>query len=564
MTQLAAGKSVFVGVPTMDNGSDLWDEKIAPLIKAHPEWRQWLPKSGVGAKGGKVDGLVLFENGAKLRFMTSKGGDENRSGYTGDFLVATEVDRYMETGKAEGSPLDQMISRVSGYGKKCKVVLECTVTTKQSRIWREVMTEGTGSKLWYACPKCQRWQPFEDENLTYEGENELDVEDSARLICKYCDHAINEASRQVMIQKPKMVHRGQTIDERGLLIGEEPKTRTFGMRCNIFTSPIFPLGMVATERWKALRAKDQGDISQYKTYMQHRMALPWEDEEETQRELSVSFLRKREAEHEGEVFRVPDWAQFLVMTVDIQKDRLYWHVDAWGESEISQVVDKGIIPFDSPRDEDVHAALNKVDAMASDGWLMQGEVGDKIFVPRVRLVDCGHNSKALSPWLKQHRSTWKGARGYGVNEKAPTGEKAIFEILDTLQVRRQTDGNLWVFIHTVNVKATITDRYFAEPGQVGYTVVPIGAEADHYYYHLTSEERYFDEKKNMFLWRKRAGRKRNDFFDCRVYSYAAAKLAWRDLEREEGARQTAIERESNPHKRVTGLSEFIHRRGRAW
>ena len=105
----------------------------------------------------------------------------------------------------------------------------------------------------------------------------------------------------------------------------------------------------------------------------------------------------------------------------------------------------------------------------------------------------------------------------------------------------------------------MTDRYFAEPEQVGYTIVPVGAESQNYYFHLTSEERYWDEKKKIFLWRKRAGRGRNDFFDCRIYSLVAAKLAQREVEREENARQVAVLEEKEIVKKPSGFTAFINR-----
>jgi len=557
ITQVASGEGVLVGVPTMDMASGLWEQKIRPLLASHDEWKQYLPQTGSGSKGGKVTDLIVLANGSWIRFLSAHGGDEKRSSHTGRVLVCTEVDRYAGEGKTEASPLDQMMMRTDGFGERARIVLECTVTTADSRIWREAMVEGTGSEMWYACPHCDRWQKWEEEQLVYTGEDELAIEESARLICRYCDGQVTESHRMGMIQDPRLVHRGQEIDKNGATIGPEPKTRTFGLRCNIFSSPIFTLRQCATQLWKARNALELGDVNLMKAWRQSKMAYPWIDEEEQQRELSVSYLRKREQEHEGEMRKVPEWVEYLTMTVDIQKDRLYWMVRVWGDKEVNQPLDKGVIKFETVLDDGVEKAMNTVADYARMGWEEDGV----IHVPTIKMVDCGYNYRFLSKWLKRNKD-WMGCKGFGVGSARPTGAKSIFEIPEVLQVRVQNDGNKLCFVDTVHVKALITDRYFAEPEMVGYTIVPVGAEADNYYYHLTSEERYWDEKKELFLWRKRAGRNRNDFFDCDVYSLAGARLAQRKLDKTAKARAVKVEEEKKTKKAKPGFTSFINRRGR--
>ena len=557
ITQIASGEGVLVGVPTMDMASGLWEQKIRPLLEAHSEWKTYLPQTGSGSKGGKVTDLVTLTNGSWVRFLSAHGGDEKRSSHTGRVLVCTEVDRYAGEGKIEASPLDQMIMRTDGFGERGRTVLECTVTTEKSRIWREAMIEGTGSELWYACPHCDRWQKWEEDQLVYDGDDELEIEESARLVCKYCQGKVTESLRMGMIQDPRLVHRGQEIDANGVTKGPEPKTRTFGLRCNIFSSPIFTLRQCATQLWKARQAMELGDINLMKAWRQSKMGMPWIDEEEQQRELSVSFLRKREAEHEGEIRLVPEWCEYLTMSVDIQKDRLYWICRAWGDKEVNQVLDKGLEKFETVLDDGVDKALNLIDEYCRMGW----ENDDKLYTPTIKMVDCGYNYRFLAKWLKKHKD-WIGCKGFGEGNARPTGEKAIYQEPDVLQLRRQNDGNILCFVDTVHVKGLVTDRYFAEPEMVGYTIVPVGAEANNYYYHLTSEERYWDEKKGMYLWRKRAGRNRNDFFDCDVYALAGSRLAQRKLNRSEQAREARIEKEKTVTPRSAGFKSFIHRRGR--
>jgi phage terminase large subunit GpA-like protein len=557
ITQIVSGEGVLVGVPTEDMATGLWEQKIVPLLEAHPVWKEWLPTTGSGSRGGKVRSLVTLNNGSWVRFLSAHGGDEKRSSHTGRVLVCTEVDRYAGEGKVESSPLDQMIMRTDGYGEKGRTVLECTVTTEKSRIWREAMVEGTGSTLWYSCPECTRWQPWEEEQLVYDGDDELGIEQSARLVCKFCQFRVDESARLGMIQDPRLVHRGQEIDAHGMIRGEEPRTRTFGLRCNVFSSPIFTLRQCATQIWKARLAVELGDINLMKAWRQSKMALPWIDEQEQQRELSVSFLRKRESQHEGEIRVVPEWCEYVTVAVDLQKDRLYWLARAWGDKEVNQVLDKGIEKFETVLDDGVDKALSKVDDYCRVGWENDG----KVFTPTIQLVDCGYNYRFLTKWLKTHKS-WTGVKGFGENSLRPTGEKAILDIPGVLQLRRQTDGNTLCFVDTTQVKALITDRYFAEPEHVGYTIVPVGAEADNYYYHLTSEERFWDEKKGAYLWRKRAGRNRNDFFDCDVYSLAGARLAQRKLDRTAVARANQVEIEKITTPKPRGFSSFINRRGR--
>jgi hypothetical protein len=70
------GETVIYGVPTLDMVQDKWEEDLLPAIQAS-RYRELLPRSGQGSRGGRVTSRVNFRNGAALRFMT--GGPATRA-----------------------------------------------------------------------------------------------------------------------------------------------------------------------------------------------------------------------------------------------------------------------------------------------------------------------------------------------------------------------------------------------------------------------------------------------------------------------------------------------------
>lgn len=526
-------EDIIVGLPDMDLARGVWNEKILPVI-AGTKYRDLLPTSGAGAKGG-VPNAIQLKNGAWLRFMAAGGGDAQRSSHTARVIIMTEVDKMDDIGEAseEADPVRQIEMRADAF-EHSKIIMECTVTHEGGRIWQEAMVLGSGGQVFVPCPVCGKHQIMDRSGLFFEEDDAITAEETARYRCAKCGDMWDERKRRLALERPVLVHRGQSVGDDGKVIGDLPRTRTFGMQWNVLYSPMQSLGKTAAQQWTVDKS---GEQEAQKAMVQSKWAIPWVDET-VSREVNFSMLRKMADSSGVKLGVVPRWASWVVMAVDVQKRCMYWHAEAYAPNACSQVIDYGVIdildgaigtsrdddvevdPDREASDESIHRALGEAAQIATKGW--PGATGAR-HEPRVCLVDTGYRTDVIQAWLR-NRTRWHGVKGIGKNQRGKiTGAKAIFQISDIVQIRQQDDGSFLWFVNVDHTKALVHDRFFIAEGEAGHTTIPADVTRS-YLFHLTAERREYDKTGDGFTWVKQRGRRRNDYLDCRSYGVAAHKF----------------------------------------
>src|SRR5262249_36498361 len=146
------GETVLCGVPSLDIVDDKWKTDILPAINAS-RYKDLLPKTGEGSRGGKVTSRVDFLNGVTLRFMTGGGDDQSRAAFTTRVLIVTEVNGFARSGASsiEADQLSQLEGRTRAYGDRARIYYECTAGLEDAGIWPEY-ANGTQSRLALPCP----------------------------------------------------------------------------------------------------------------------------------------------------------------------------------------------------------------------------------------------------------------------------------------------------------------------------------------------------------------------------------------------------------------------------
>ncbi len=530
-------EDVIVGIPDMELARGIWTEKIKPVIEA-TRYQALLPTTGSGARGG-VPTSIELKNGVFLRFMGAGGGDAQRSSHTARIIIMTEIDKMDDIGEAseEADPVSQIEMRADAYADTSKILLECTVTTELGRIWQEAMVTGTGAKVHVPCPKCGAFQPLEPGGLVFDGQDVLTAEESARYRCCKCEAMWTDSERRNALLRPLLVHRGQEVVD-GAVIGEIPRTRTFGLHYNVLYSPMQSLGKTAAQQWEA----DNSELKEKKkAMMQSKWAVPWHEEMVGTNVLSYSFLRQRALASEVEMKLVPEWYEFLIMEVDVQKRWLYWHVDAYRRDGTSQVVEYGVTDIVDDSDKSIRKALDQTFDIAQEGWPLQNAVEgeESVIQPRLCLLDTGYRYDIIAGWLKG-RTGWFGVKGIGRGMKQKmTGSKSMFTIPGIVQIRMQDDGNKIWFVEVDNTKALVQDRYFLGQSQPGYTEVPKDVTQG-YMMSLTAEKReYSGNNDDGFVWVK--VRRRNDYLDCRSYGVAGAMYLAQKMKRDDAGLKAKVD-----------------------
>ena len=496
-------EDVIFGLPSMDLASGMWMEKLNPVIE-DSIYKDLLPTKGAGSRGGSFS-AVRFKNGVNLRFMGAGGGAEQMSSHTAKYVIMTEVDK-MDQSRGEGTEADpvSLIQNRCDAFEDSKIVMECTVTNEQGRIWQEAMVNGSGGEIYVPCPKCNFFQELNKEGLTFDPESAVSAEETARYKCAKCETLWDNSMRLEALNTPKLVHRGQYIDNDGNVSGPLPPTKNFGIHYNVLHSPMQSLAKTAGQQWEA----DRSDLKEVKKAMiQSKWAIPYRDEDIDREQISLTTLRKLAEQSDYRLKEVPEWSNSLIMTVDIQKGYLFWQVEAYNVNSLDSIVyEYGTVDQREDTDEGFFRMMQEINEISI-------EIGCDM-----KMVDTGYRYDLLSPWLKRNPS-WYGVKGIGKGQKARlTGKKDIYKLDGIFRIRVQDDGNRIWFIEVDNTKALVHDRYLIEGDVEGRRFVPSDVDIT-WLKSMTAEQRVWDELGEDFTWEKT--RRRNDYLDCASYGIAA-------------------------------------------
>jgi phage terminase large subunit GpA-like protein len=332
------GETVIVGIPSEDMAAEKWLVDFQPVFEASPRLRELLPNRGGGSRGGQAT-TIRFTNGSVLRFMTGFGKDHKRSGSTSRVIAITEVDKLDTVGERseETTKVNQILARSASYDDQAVAYLECTVSTTEGRIWREY-TGGTESRILKRCPHCHAWVAPEREHLVgwREAHSSAEARRQSVFICPSCTVILTDDDRREMLASSRLVHRDQSIDESGQVIGPEPESDVLGFRYSAFDNPFCKPGTIGELEWQASHVTDPD--AHEKMLLQFYWSLPWEvDPEQTIADLTVSQIITRQRNFSRG--HIPDDAHFVTVGIDIGKFLLHWAAIAWSDGATGHVID---------------------------------------------------------------------------------------------------------------------------------------------------------------------------------------------------------------------------------
>lgn len=407
-------EDVIVGLPDLDMAADKWKKDLLPVIQ-RTKYASLLPNNGAGAKGSAKLRAVHFENGATLRFMSAGGGDKSRAGYTSRVVVITEtdgMDKAAETSR-EADPIKQLEARTRAYGARKRVYMECTLTTEQGRTWQEY-TAGTESRIVVRCPHCEKWTAPGRGDLHgwQDCENEVDAAAKAYFACPECEHLLTVDERREANAGSVLLHRGQTIDG-GEVIGDAPRTSTFGFRWGGFNNLFVEPGDFGADEWKASRATDEENAEM--EMCQFVWAVPYQPPKLDEQPLSSEAIVKRVSGY-AKGF-VPDETMVLTVGLDIGKYLCHYTAIAWQEEARGLVVDYGRFEVASDQmgtERALLIALREFRDMANAGWSQR--TGEPMTPARV-FVDAGYQTQVIQQFCREAGRRFLPCFGRGASQQ---------------------------------------------------------------------------------------------------------------------------------------------------
>ncbi|HEY4759563.1 MAG TPA: terminase gpA endonuclease subunit [Thermoguttaceae bacterium] len=412
-------ETTIAGGPTMIVNRDKFNKELLPAILAS-RYRDQLPSDGSGSRGGWVE-EITFNNSAAIKFMASKGGDERRSSYTARCVVLTEIDKFDQAGGAsrETDPVTQMEDRsLSFLESERRFHGECTVSIRTGRIWTE-FEKSTASIIVCQCPHCEDWVTPEREHLAgwQDAESEIDARRRAYFACPACGSRLTEKQRVEMNRAAKLLHRGQKIDQYGLITGDPPATNTFGFRWNAFNNLFWTPGEIAAKEWKTHHSTAMAEQAAEKELCQYYWAIPYESPDFDSTPLDVHQVRRRFSERKYTRGLIPEDSNRLSMAIDCGQRFCTWKIIAWRPGCRGHIADYGTFEVHS-RDQAVDKALlsalrNFRDDVISQGWHTPA---GEIRMPDVVFIDGGWKSEIIYEFIRESGPRFRPAIGYGLSQ----------------------------------------------------------------------------------------------------------------------------------------------------
>lgn len=350
---------VIVGAPDLNMVADKWTKDFLPVIKASPRLARWLPRNGKGTKDGSSAININFTNGTWLRFMTAHGGDKSVAGATVKNLIATEINDFAvirgkggkitadsaAAGKEQIPKWKQLLARTEAHGERRRVFGECTVAGEFCLIWK-LLKQGSEAQIMPQCQHCFKWVQIDREYFAgwEDAATAEDAASKAYFFCQQCGSHWTEDDRRKAIENARLVHRGQTVDEHGNVIGEVPgKGRVFSLRFHAGVSLLKTTRDIAFTEFAASKEPDQRAAMREVYQLTWTRPAPEERTEVVVLEQNALTLRQGDTEEKI----VPRWAERLTLTTDMGSHKMHWSAVAWRLNGRGRVVAYGTLPVHS-------------------------------------------------------------------------------------------------------------------------------------------------------------------------------------------------------------------------
>lgn len=272
----------------------------------------------------------------------------------------------------------------------------------------------------------------------------------------------------------------------------------------------YPIGL--GPRWHELAQmwiSAQGDQTRLKTFINDRLAEPWEDP--ALRAVKNNIIRDR-----AEPYRlrlVPMAACYLTAGVDTQDDRLEIQIVAWGKGMVGWVIDYHVIDSDPALDH----TWDQLTAYLSQR--IPHESGAELPVSATLIDGRGHRTKFVKAFALSRRLP-RIMPGFGAKAaNAPVLGRPKWEEVDGAGKIEKGGIQTWS-VGTIEAKHTLFRNMAAD--------ADLAREARKLHFSDELPEPYwsgvtgevFDPKQGRYV--KKRGIKRNEPLDTLVYAYAAA------------------------------------------
>lgn len=511
-------EDVILFGPTDKIAHAVWVDKILPSVEANSKFKELLPTTGKGSRGGMVD-QIRFKHGPTIRFEGMGGGDKSGISHTAPCVLITEADRFDRAGESDRDtdPVRKARARTQAFPIwRRRLYADCTVTTEDGAVWVNGYINGSGHEPTARCPGCGEHIRPNRESLEWDedAKDAVTLAESAGYRCP-CGALWGEKEREIAINQALLVAKWEHVED-GKIIGGSPKTRVAGVRWSYLHAPAREMGEIANDEQKN---RDNPSVEGEKELCQHAHGIPYREPDEIQL-IEDDLLARANPEIP---FGPPgDDAAAVTVGVDVHLRHLDVVCLAFDLNVAAVAVYWNVIRFQHegvPSTEDIVAALNGL----ADEFLGWERPPDKI------VADTKWENKAVMDFCRSRKKHgWQAGSGFSSRTEPWSPKKRSKKMGDGWRMARVKGKQ--VLEIDVDRHKTLVHRGLLMPSAKAWSLTFAAAPKRAlklYVRHLMAERRMreWDKRRGLvYKWVPVTSSPENHLLDATVYAWAAGHL----------------------------------------
>jgi phage terminase large subunit GpA-like protein len=459
-------------------------QKLNPALDETPAMRRAL--TSVASRDAANQRTFKDFAGGQL-YLEHAGSPQRLKSTTVKYLVVDELDEFAASLTGGDDPQELLEGRTSSFPATAKRLWisspQLRGVSRIERLW----LKSDQRRFNVPCPHCDHLQPLEWAGLHWAPDGR-----QCWYVCQECGCTIDEHHKTAMMAA-------------GRWVPDNPESPIRGYTAN---GLYYPLGL--GPRWLDLVGKwrdAQNDPARLKTFVNDRLAEPWEDP-------AMRAVRHNVIADRAEPYRLrsaPHGVLAVTAGVDTQDNRLAVQIVGWGRGLSCWILDYIELPGD-PADDAVWVMLAELLNRP-----LEHAAGGLLRVDAAAIDAGGHRTEAVKAFVRRRVVRRPMAIFGAVSNNAPVISKGK---LQDVNWRGQLDKR-GVTIHhvgTVAIKDTLYGRLSTDADKVqDARLVHMSDELDPAYFAGLVSETY-NPVKNRF---EKRGGARNEPLDTWVYAYAA-------------------------------------------
>lgn len=475
--------------PTENAVEESIRERWRPLLETSPSLSQHLSANREDNTLGwiRLDTMPIYFGWA--------GSPQSLASRPCRYVLLDECDKFPPFAGREADPISLAKERTATYGHRKRVVAVSTPTTREGPIWRGWESCGDQRHYFVPCPHCHAYQRLVWSQVKWPKLAETDKVKRADEIercrlawyeCEHCKGRIEDSHKPRMLEHGRWLSQGQSVAMDGTVTGDRPASKRVGFHLNSLYSPWRTFAEMAAEFIRA-----EGDIALTMNFRNSRLAEPFE----VQIGGTDADAIRDKIRHGNPTGTIPAFTQHVFATADVQQDRIYYVIRAWGYGFRSAGIRHGmVLSFE----ELWHAVFETP--------LVYTPTGAHL-VPELLGIDDQYRRNEVIEFQK--RDPRRILRTHGLS----TYDHPI-------ALYRVEQGGLPVLnINTLLSKDRL-DQVIKDGDPTRWT--PHAGVDDDYCSQMASEHKVWDQQRKRELWKQKTGGRANHYWDCEANQCAVA------------------------------------------